>query len=255
MIVNNREGRIRSKRNAPHHHFVKHHAKGINICAGVKVFFAHRLFGRNILRRSHNRIGRHGRFARVGNPRQTEICEIHLSVRRDHHIRRFNVAVQNSLPMRVRQRISHRVDHALNFFRSQRTLTQTRLERIAFDVFHHQVRATFMFGVIVDRNNIGMFQPRHHPRFALKAHGESLVLIECGMQDFQRDIAIQRRVIGFIYGCHTALPQLLNDPIRTYVFADVERHSNSPLAIFFDYSRALLIWVIWAYIVCKLKQS
>ena len=56
-------------------------------------------------------------------------------------------------------------------------------------------------------------------RASYKARDKVGGFFERGMQNFDRDIAIERGVVRFEDGCHTALPERLDDAIGTYIVA------------------------------------
>ena len=71
-----------------------------------------------------------------------------------------------------------------------------------------------------------MFQLCNQLGFTLKTSKEVGVFEKCGVQDFERYIAIKLGVMRLVDRCHTTAPKLLDDAISTYIFAYVESHSS-----------------------------
>src|SRR3972149_3428921 len=63
---------------------------------------------------------------------------------------------------------------------------------------------------------------------ARRASREVGFLQERGMEHLEGHVAVQGRVIGLVDRGHPALTELLNDPVRTNVLADRERHRHLP---------------------------
>ena len=99
----------------------------------------------------------------------------------------------------------------------QRLIDRQRpLERRALDVLHHQViRAD-----IVERTNVGMIQRRDGVGFALET------LAELGVGNFDRDVAIQARVVRLVHFSHSALADGRKDFIGAEFVAGGERHMS-----------------------------
>ena len=81
-----------------------------------------------------------------------------------------------------------------------------------------------MFGEVVDRHNVGMFQLGDHLGFAAEARQEVGVLSQGGVHPFDRHIAVQGGVVGFVHGGHAPLSELFDDPVGAYVFAGCKSH-------------------------------
>ena len=89
-------------------------------------------------------------------------------------------------------------------------------ERRALDQLHHQ--GVYAVGVFepVDLRDVRMIERREHPRFSPEA-GEAIGIAgDRGQQDFDRDLAIERRVAGLIDLAHPARA----DPRRELIRAD-----------------------------------
>jgi hypothetical protein len=85
-----------------------------------------------------------------------------------------------------------------------------------------------MLGVIVNGNNVRMFELGNQPGFTLEACFKIGIFTKGWVKNFQRHIAVQCGVIGLIYRSHTTLAELFHDPIWTDVLTDVERHLLAP---------------------------
>ena len=87
-------------------------------------------------------------------------------------------------------------------------------ERRALDQLHHQ--GVYAVGVFepVDLRDVRMIERREHPRFSPEA-GEAIGIAgDGGQQDFDRDLAIERRVAGLVDLAHPARADTRRELIR-----------------------------------------
>jgi len=91
---------------------------------------------------------------------------------------------------------------------------QRPLERLAFDILHHQV----IRPDIVQRADMRMVQRRDRPRFPLEALGEFY------RGDLDRDGAIKPRITRLVHLTHAARADGREDFIRTETCAGSLRH-------------------------------
>ena len=99
------------------------------------------------------------------------------------------------------------------FFLRKRPGPQARLERVALDVFHHQVGLPVFLGEVVDRHDVGVLETGDGFGLALESLLEVRVLQKDRMQNLDGDIAIEGGVIRLVDRRHTALAELLDDPV------------------------------------------
>ncbi len=86
-------------------------------------------------------------------------------------------------------------------------------ERACFEITHNEIGDTVAFTVIENRKDVRMLEPRNDARLLLKARDEFRRLCQLTRQNFDRHVPIHGRLIRLIDGCHTALPNLTDDPI------------------------------------------
>ena len=72
-----------------------------------------------------------------------------------------------------------------------------------------------------------MLELGDHPRLAREAREEGGILTEGRMQDLDRDVAVERGVIGLVDRGHAALAELLEDAVRADILTVGERHCTS----------------------------
>ena len=130
--------------------------------------------------------------------------------------------------MGVRQSRPYRLSDTRNLRPIQLPLAQTGLKRHPLHKFHYQVRATLVFGKIINWDNVGMFQLGNHARLALEARKEVWIFHKGRMQSLDRHVTIQRRVVSLEHRRHTTLAKLLQHLIGTNRLTHHKRHlSNS----------------------------
>ena len=86
-----------------------------------------------------------------------------------HDVRRFQVAMDNALLMRLLQSLRDFGANLKNLIKRQRVLCQAIGERLAFEIFHDQEVGAVLGADVVQRADIRVLQRRNGPRFALHA--------------------------------------------------------------------------------------
>ncbi len=175
MLVCNRNGAVAHERRAAREHFIEQAGRGIKVTSRVDRL-SPGLLGRQVLRRSNNRLGLGHCGCGVGNrPGDTEIHHFHAAVGRDHHIGWFDVAMNDSGPVAVFECRKHAEGVLDGLVDTEFLGTDQITQRPAIDILHHDKRHGDRFGDVVhhalitgveDRHNAGMVQPRHRLRFA-----------------------------------------------------------------------------------------
>jgi hypothetical protein len=124
---------------------------GIELCLGGIVF----------RRRRGSRAASNSRL-----PRQTEIQNLDSPLRRDHHIRRFQVAVDNARRMRRRHPVRKLHGDAVQF--ADRSPQDALAQRLATDQLAGDVEPAVIQAEIVDRQDVGTVQRARRPSLALE---------------------------------------------------------------------------------------
>ena len=104
------------------------------------------------------------RLEAVGQARQSEISDQHVTAPIDHDVRRFQIAVQNASIMRRRDTGTEFARNLESFIlRQAADAPHQRAEVLTVHVLHREVRLAFDITEIVDAANVGM---RNLPRDA-----------------------------------------------------------------------------------------
>ena len=225
-------------------HFVDDRSAGKDVGPLVRRA-AFQLFGRQVLQRpEHGSRAADRRRAGVGigptgsrrlRPLLGEAEVEHLDARLRHHdVARLQIAMDESLAVRLVERVGqlHRVGEGL--IEWQRSACQTLGERLAFDQFHHEVasgsagRRVGSTGVtdIVERADMRMIQLRDRAGLAFESLAELRILSQLRRQYLDRDGAPQAGVASLVDLAHPARPDEGLDFVGTEARAGSE-HSGS----------------------------
>ncbi len=172
---------------------------------------SHRLLGRHVVRRTQHRAGPR-QAARRGisdDARETEVEDLENAVRRQHQVRRLDVAVDDPHLVRVAEAGAQLEDQFEAANQAQRRSAADDLaERLAIDVLHRDERLSLVLADIVDGDDVGMGQTRRGAGFP----GEPLLdLVVEDRQDLERNGPIEDRIAGQIQQPHAALAQAIKD--------------------------------------------
>ena len=120
--------------------FKQRDAKRVDVRSRV-FFLARELFGRHICERTHDGPGL-GQSARLGvasqEQREAVVQDLRLPLRRQCNIPWFQIAVKNTVAVRVLQRVGDSGAERLQLHERQRTLSQPGLERAARHELHNE---------------------------------------------------------------------------------------------------------------------
>ena len=82
------------------------------------------------------------------------------------------------------------------WFRRQRTFQQPLRERLAFEIFHHQIIGSVLVADVVEGADVGMIQAGNGFCFALESLAQFGAVREMIGQNFDGDDAIEAGVAG-----------------------------------------------------------
>src|SRR6185436_6375953 len=122
----------------------------------------------------------------------------------------FSPAVQR---VERRERSQQDADRLRHF---ERAASQPIGERLAFQQLHHNVRLLLVFSNFIELADIGMRQARRGPRFSPKPI-PGLAVVERLTDHLDRDRPVEARIVRGINDPHTALAELADNPIGTYL--------------------------------------
>ena len=191
------------KRAYPGGHLVEHRAEAEDVAAGIDRS-ARRLLGRHIGGRAGDRPRRAECAVRgdgggvrvrvlVGSNQfgQAEIEHLHRAVGPDHHIGRFEIAMDDAARMRGRERVGDGDGDAERFAEAHALPWDQRIDALAGHVLHHD-EIVILGGVdLVNRDDVRMIERRCRLRFLDEAAAAALIRDAIGGQHLDRDVAPQ----------------------------------------------------------------
>ena len=193
-----------------HEHLVHDARQAVLVAAAVYVGTARRLLGAHVGRRPDDRAGlsqvlpcpgrRHGaRDAEVGD---------HRAAGREHDVLRLDVAVHDAVAVRVGERARHLGGDPQRVFEGELLFPrQPVAQRLALDERHDVVQETGDRTRIVQRQDVGMLQPRGDldlPEEALGSQGRG----ELGVEHLDRHGTVMLHVLGQEDGGHPTAAEL-----------------------------------------------
>ena len=153
----------------------------------------------------------------AGDARDAEVHDLHGARLGDHQVGRLQIAVDDAHAVRVRERgeaLHHQVGGALG--RERTEALDHVLERLAADELHHHQPLPVVLEQLEDGGDAGMIEARDGDGFGAEAPGDFRI-VQLGVEDLDRDIAVEGVVEGAKDRAHAAPPH----PIKHAVLADV----------------------------------
>ncbi len=188
---------------------------------------AHDLLGRHVARRAHDRAHlRQVRGFDVGNP---EVGNLHRAVRQQEDVRRFDVAVDDALTMRIPERVED-LPHDPHDIGDLEALVRLEalLELATLHELHRDVPDAVVLAEVVDGHDVWVIEPARRLRFAAEAgdHGRGIFAGKLfGADGLERDDALDRRIVALVDDAHRPAPDLAPD----LVFADAAQICHGSL--------------------------
>src|SRR5262245_51704877 len=100
---------------------------------------------------------------------QAKIEHLYLAARGEHHVRRFNIAVRDSLAVRFVQGVRDLAGDLYNFMDLKRMAIYFSCEGLALDIFHRDEAHALGLADFIDVRNIRMIERRGGLRLADEA--------------------------------------------------------------------------------------
>ena len=122
--------------------------------------FAGGLFGRHVAGRAHRAAGARELRRRLAHLdlREPEVEDFHLSRRRQHQVRRLEIAVDDAGGVCGVERVGHLRDDAGDLGHRQRPAGEASRQRFALVVRHRDERLAGVVADLVDRRDVGMIE-------------------------------------------------------------------------------------------------
>ena len=138
--------------------------------------------------------------------RDAEVGNFHSAIGQQDDIRRFDVAVDHALPMRIIERIEELRHDPDDVSGAEAFVAlEVVLELAAVDEFHRDVPDAFFLAEIVDRHDVRMRQSAGRLRFAAKSCNDGFGVFAgelVGANRLQRDASLDERIVAFIDNAH-----------------------------------------------------
>ena len=103
-------------------------------------------------------------------------------------------------------------------------MAELLFERAARQVIHHDIRHAILIAVVVDMHDVGVGELGEGFGLTLEALEHVGALSDVGADDFERDMALQLGVEGFVDRGHAAFTKLLDNMISSQVLTDEVWH-------------------------------
>jgi len=144
--------------------------------------------------------------------------------RREHDVAGFDVAVDDTLAMRLLEGIGDLDPVPQGILQRHRPLAQPLAEGLAVDELHDEIIHAVLVADVVQRTDIRMRQAGYRLRLALHALAQLRRLREMIRQDFDRDDAVETGVACPVDLTHATRANRLLDLIRPQTRTLCNRH-------------------------------
>ncbi len=156
-----------------------------------------------------------GLCVRTAQLRQSEIQDFQAPVFGDEYVFRFQVAMRNALIVRGGQPVGQ-LHRQLHCFASSHALRRNTLpQRFAFDQFRNDVMNFIGNADVEDGNDVRMVERSNRARFLFETAQPIGIGGKRFLQNFQRHVAQQPRIVCAINFTHSAGADQRNDSVWT----------------------------------------
>ena len=226
------------ERPAPRRHLVQHHPER-ELVAAVVDLAALRLLGRHVGHGSEHRAGRGegcgggrlvvaARLARRArlDASEPEVEHLGAAVRRDDHVLRLQVAVDDALGVRGGERVRHLGADRQQPLDRQAARREQAAQALPVDELHHDVVIRRRRPELVDRHDVRVVERGGRLRLELEPRHEARVAGPGLGQRLERDLPLQPRVARAIDLAHAPGPEGLKDLVSSQPSSRGERHAS-----------------------------
>ena len=154
---------------------------------------------------------------------QAEVQNLRLAASRDENIGGLDVAMHDALGVGRVQRVGDFFGQFQYLFQGEMFFAEQMLQRLPLQQFHGDEMLAVGFVDFVNRADVRMVERGGGEGFALEAFAGGGIVFHLGRQKFQRDVAAQLEVLGFVHHTHPAAAQLRQNPVVRNSFADHSR--------------------------------
>ncbi len=185
--------------------FVQRGAQPVNVAARVRAL-AQGLLRTHVRRRSDHHAGDRKRAAHIGARGKAEV-QHEEAVAVDHQVQRLEIAMDHAAPVRVMNRERRVADQ---FDEPPHVLSRVGRQRLAVDELHGDEGSSVDRPRFVDGGDIGVVQLSGGLRLAEESRDFGRILV---LEEFQRDPAVELRIVRFPDFPHPARAELLRSDV------------------------------------------
>ena len=156
-----------------------------------------------------------GRLARREQHGEAEVEDLRLTVGRQRHVARLEVAMEDAVPVRVLERIGDgraEVEHSIDAAAARR---EPRLERAAGHVLHDQEVVPVLGIEVEDGGDAGVRETGEHQRLAAKSLAGGRIDQRAAQEHLDGDDAVQVGVVRLPHLAHAARADALDEPVTS----------------------------------------
>ena len=157
--------------------------------------------------------------------RQTEVEELHSRLR-EHHVARLQVAVDDSLSVRLVERVRDLDSEAKHLLRRESSPGEAILERLPLEELHDEVLDPAFAPDVVERADMRVRKLRDRAGLALEALAHLFGGGETFRKDFDRDASIEAGVARPVDLAHAARSEQREDLVRPQPGARCQRQGG-----------------------------
>jgi len=180
------------------------------------------LLGRHVGRRSHHHahrglprkrlrgVRRIGRTHLLG---QAEVQNLDATIRRNHHVGGFQVAMHDPLVVRRRERVGQRTGNFDDLLDGKAALRDQAVERLPLDQLHGEKVDAVGFLDREDSDDVRVIEGGDGASFTLEARQALGIVRHLGGQHFECHVATELGVSGAVYLAHAAGVDCGGNPI------------------------------------------
>jgi hypothetical protein len=207
-IVDGR-GRSRVARVPPDEQLVQHETERVDVGPLRERSAAGQLLRHHVSGSTHAGV----RAMLVAHHRDAEVADANQSVLVDEDVRRFQIAVEDALRVRRRERVAQLPPDVGDLLgRQAANAVDERVEILALDQFHRQEEVPALFADVEDATDRRMRDPPRQPNFVEK---KDLPGRRRRPHDLQRDGHAEDEIVGAPHVAHPAVAQTRNHPVAS----------------------------------------
>ena len=164
-----------------------------------------------------------GEFRALGEQGQPEVHYGHVALVVDDKVARFDVAMDDAFFVRGLEAFPDLLGDVEDVGNLQGRGFDAFVEAFAFDEGHREKRLLVDLRDLINGANVRVMESRGSLGLPMKAFIRFLVLQQVRSEEFERDRAVELRVLGFVDHAHAALAELGGDLVMSDGLVDHRR--------------------------------